>query len=93
MDKRCGTCRWFGGLIRKDYMYEDHPEPSERFGFGSCNGIKLNRLPYSWEGIDEPDCLAFTTDVEDYSASLKVRPDFGCVLHEPKPPEADPAED
>lgn len=83
-DQRCGACNRFGGLLRKDYMREDYPEPSERFSFGYCRAIKLNRIPNSNEPSGEPDCLAFTTDVEDYSAALMVRPNFGCVLWEPK---------
>lgn len=86
-EKLCGTCKWFGGLLRKDRMSDEHPEPSERYSFGRCRKIELDRLPYDYENKSEPDCLAFTTDVEDYSAALYVRPSFGCVLWEPKSPE------
>jgi hypothetical protein len=83
-DKLCGTCKWFGGLLRKDFMRADIMEPGDRYAFGKCRAIKLNRLPYDHENKPEPDCLAFTTDIEDYSASLNVRPEFGCVLWESK---------
>jgi hypothetical protein len=92
-DKLCGTCKWFGGLLRKDHMGEHWPEPSEKYSFGRCKFIKINRLPYNYGSTNEPDCLAFTTDAEEYSTALMVRPQFGCVLHEPKPPEDHPADD
>lgn len=61
--------------------------PSRQGGYGNCLRIDL-----LWdEHDDEIDDIAVVVDHDQYHAELLCKPDFGCVLHEPKPPATDPA--
>jgi hypothetical protein len=77
-DQRCGTC--------ENYQAPSDPDGQ---GYGYCL-----RIPFGWdEDLRCIDDLAIVTDSEQYHADLLCKPDFGCVLWEPKSPTADPAAD
>lgn len=72
----CSTCRHFT---------PDDPQHPLR-GFGACKRMR--------SGMYDPDAeidgeLAVTVDGSGQFAAFKCKPDFGCVLHEVPPPEAD----
>lgn len=85
--KNCKSCRFFAAPRGK----------SERFG--SCVKIIHGNGDGNWRGsdgmptdeelsaakwVDPEKELAYVVDGSGYAARLKVKPDFGCVLHEPR---------
>ena len=71
---KCATCVYFD------------PAPTEWLdrptAYGQCRRITFAKSGYVDGELGED--LAHATDGEDYEASLRVMPEFGCVLHKTK---------
>ena len=76
----CGNCRFWGD--------KDQPDGRRR-----CNAIPhdpnvaLDGWPL-WKDCDPtlPN-IAVVIDAEHYSAQLRTKADFACILHQPRQPE------
>ena len=91
----CGACKHFIPPLKGQYV----PVPDEML-FGDCERIKQGNalgeqfdLEDNWSPLDELDAeiarlareeKAAAVDGSGYMASLRVKPDFGCVLWETK---------
>lgn len=84
MTPRCATCRFMGGersvTVRAtddedDYSYEDVP-------FRVCTAMRA--VTGETTATDLCPRIATLVERERFGASMLVRPDFGCVMHEEK---------
>lgn len=73
MTMRCDQCQHWGG--------------EERSGFGHCDAVTDSEQAYKPANLDYRDEVRAVVEATycDSTAALKTRPNFGCVLFEPKP--------
>jgi hypothetical protein len=70
----CGTCKHLGEAIEDYIDIGDGQEDLRPTGYFRCNLIKLARKE---KKIPPP--LAYAQDASDYSATLCIREEFGCI--------------
>lgn len=77
MDKSCGTCK----------SYRRTTLQTKLNAHGTCERLE-GRGSFLAPGVDNSK-IAYASNGD--GAEFRCKPDFGCVLHEPKSPKADPA--
>lgn len=83
--KMCARLPETGDRYSDEHEWKrEHPDEDDPFDWRPER--KYVHPDIAWMRVCHPDSLAFTADGSEYRSALWVRPEFGCVHHEPQDP-------